>query len=136
MYHTSQQNIQIFVNLKIFSDFRVYNIYMENKPWGYYKILHTDDNCQTKFLSINRESRLSYQSHEHRSEHWFIVSGMALVTIEDEKSVLYPGDSVDIPAGIKHRIESLLTPVEFIEVQTGTYFGEDDIVRYEDDYGR
>ena len=109
---------------------------MENKPWGYYKILHTDNNCQTKFLSVNPESRLSYQSHKHRSEHWFIVSGMALVTIEDEKSVLYPGDSIDIPEGIKHRIEALHQPVEFIEVQTGTYFGEDDIIRYEDDYNR
>jgi mannose-6-phosphate isomerase-like protein (cupin superfamily) len=61
---------------------------------------------------------------------------MALVTIEDEKSVLYPGESIDIPETIKHRIEALHEPVEFIEVQTGTYFGEDDIVRYEDDYKR
>jgi mannose-6-phosphate isomerase-like protein (cupin superfamily) len=109
---------------------------MQIKPWGYYKILYTDTNCQSKFLSVNPMSRLSYQSHQHRSEHWFIVCGMALVTIEDEKSILYPGDSIDIPQGIKHRIEALHQPVEFIEVQTGTYFGEDDIVRYEDDYDR
>jgi hypothetical protein len=58
---------------------------MEIKPWGYYKILHTDTNCQTKFLSVNPESRLSYQSHEHRAEHWFIVSGNALVTVGENK---------------------------------------------------
>lgn len=109
---------------------------MVEKPWGYYRILRTDNISQVKHLYVNEYSRLSYQSHKHRAEHWFIVSGMALVTIEDEKSVLYPGDSIDIPEGIRHRIEALHQPVEFIEVQTGTYFGEDDIVRYEDDYNR
>jgi mannose-6-phosphate isomerase-like protein (cupin superfamily) len=122
--------------MKKYSENPRYTKYMQYRPWGYYNILHTDDKCQTKFLSVNKNSRLSYQSHKHRSEHWFIVSGIASVTIEDQKHILYAGDSIDIPQGTKHRIEALDQTVELIEVQTGTYFGEDDIIRYEDDYNR
>ena len=109
---------------------------MEYRPWGFYKILNESDNHKTKYIYVNANSRLSYQRHEKRHEHWFIVSGAALVTINGEQNVMYGGDSVDIPVGMPHRTEALNMPVEFIEVQTGTYFGEDDIERLEDGFGR
>lgn len=108
----------------------------ESRPWGYYLELIESENQKTKYIFVKQGNRLSYQRHSQRSEHWFIVSGPALVTINGEQSVLYGGDSIDIPVGTDHRIEALQTPVEFIEVQTGTYFGEDDIIRLDDDYGR
>jgi len=108
----------------------------ESRPWGYYKILNESDNHKTKYIYLEPNNRLSYQKHQHRSEHWFIVSGNAAVTINGYLRSMYPGDSIDIKAGDLHRIASTSSPVEFIEVQTGTYFGEDDIVRIEDDYGR
>ncbi len=81
--------------------------------------------------------RLSYQRHAKRSEHWFIVSGTATVTLEGVEHTLGPGQSIDIPLGGAHRIANGGdTDLVFIEVQHGTYFGEDDIVRLEDDYGR
>ncbi len=81
--------------------------------------------------------RLSYQRHARRSEHWFIVHGTALVTLDGEQREVSSGDAVDIPVGTDHRIENATdAPVVFVEVQHGEYFGEDDIVRLEDDYGR
>jgi mannose-6-phosphate isomerase-like protein (cupin superfamily) len=108
----------------------------ENRPWGFYRSLEESENYKVKYIWVDSGHKLSYQTHKYRSEHWFIVSGVALVTINDEQNVMYGGDSVDIPVGTPHRIEALNTPVEFIEVQSGTYFGEDDIVRIEDAYGR
>ena len=122
-------------NEKFFRFWR-YNEDMENRPWGYYQILNEEQDHKTKLIHVNPGMRLSYQRHKHRSEHWFFVSGPALVTIEGEQTVYYGGDSIDIPSGTLHRIEALQTPIEFIEVQTGTYFGEDDIERLDDDFGR
>jgi len=108
----------------------------ETRPWGYYYILNESNNHKTKYIFVSPNNRLSYQKHAQRAEHWFIVSGLPSVTINGDIKVLSPGDSIDIKVGDAHRIEALDTPVEFIEVQTGTYFGEDDIVRLDDDYGR
>jgi len=106
------------------------------RPWGYYIILGEGDNYKSKIIHVNAGHKLSYQKHKFRSEHWFIISGSPSVTINGEKRIMTEGQSIDIKAGDLHRIEALDTPVEFIEVQTGTYFGEDDIERIEDDYGR
>lgn len=108
----------------------------ETRPWGFYEILSESDNHKSKYIYVEANNRLSYQKHQNRSEHWFIVSGVASVTINGNLRLMHPGDSIDIKAGDLHRVASTSDPVEFIEVQTGTYFGEDDIERIEDDYGR
>lgn len=108
----------------------------EGRPWGFYQILSEEDAYKTKLIHVDADKRLSYQKHKYRSEHWFILSGTPLITINGYSKRFYPGDSVDIEAGVLHRITAAKDPVEFIEVQTGTYFGEDDIERIEDDFGR
>ena len=82
--------------------------------------------------------RLSYQRHSRRSEHWFVTSGTAKVTLNGEEKLVTSGQAIDIPLGTAHRVENPLTDenLVFIEIQTGDYFGEDDIVRLEDDFGR
>ena len=109
---------------------------IENRPWGYYQILNESDNHKTKYIYVESGKRLSYQKHEKRHEHWFIIFGNPYVTVNGVSKIMSPGHSIDIKAGDLHRIESQGKPVEFIEVQTGTYFGEDDIQRIEDDYNR
>ena len=107
------------------------------RPWGQYEVLKTEENFQLKKLLVRPGMRLSLQSHMYRSEHWFIVSGTAKVEIDGVKNNVGPGDSVDIKTGSKHRISCISTePLIFIEVQTGSSFDEEDIVRYEDDFGR
>ncbi len=108
----------------------------EYRPWGYYEILSESDNHKSKYLYIESNNRLSYQRHQKRHEHWFVISGHPFITINGQSRLMSPGSSVDIKAGDLHRIESQNGSVEIIEVQTGTYFGEDDIERLEDDYGR
>ena len=86
---------------------------------------------------VEAGQRLSYQRHHRRAEHWFVVTGTALVTLDDVDHELTPGQAVDIPLGAAHRIRNPGSePLVFIEVQRGDYFGEDDIVRLNDDYGR
>jgi mannose-6-phosphate isomerase len=108
------------------------------RPWGSYVVL--DDLASThkvKTIEVNPGQRLSDQSHSKRSEHWFVVSGEGLVWRNEERIRVNAGTAIDIPLGARHRIECTGTePLVFIEVQHGTYFGEDDIVRYNDDYGR
>ena len=88
-----------------------------------------------KRITIDPGAQLSYQSHAKRSEHWVIVGGEAEVTLNEKKISLHPGESIHIPVGSKHRIRNPgKGPLIFVEVQTGVYFGEDDIVRYLDDY--
>lgn len=110
----------------------------DERPWGNYTVI--DDAAvdhKVKRICVKVGGRLSLQSHEKRAEHWFVVSGEASVQLDDRHYVLTPGQSVDIPTGTKHRVTNTGTSeLVFIEVQWGTYFGEDDIVRYEDDYGR
>lgn len=107
------------------------------RPWGWFEGLAISDKFQVKRIVVNPGGRLSLQSHKCRSEHWIVVSGVAHVTIGEESKDVPENHSVYIPLGVKHRMENLTDePMVLIEVQTGTYFGEDDIVRYEDVYAR
>jgi mannose-6-phosphate isomerase len=108
------------------------------RPWGNYTVLDDDaPDHKVKRIVVHPGKRLSYQRHAKRAEHWFIVSGTATVTLDGVVTELRPGDSIDIPLESAHRIANEGgVDVVFIEVQHGTYFGEDDIVRLEDDYGR
>lgn len=107
------------------------------KPWGYFEILFETEFSKVKILSVDPGQMLSMQMHEHRSETWYVTQGIATVTKEDLKLELYPGESVVIDKKEKHRVQNFGSEVlEIIEIQTGTYFGEDDIVRFEDMYGR
>jgi mannose-6-phosphate isomerase-like protein (cupin superfamily) len=109
----------------------------EQRPWGSYTVLDDDGTHKVKRIVVLPGRRLSYQRHARRSEHWFIVQGTALVTLDGVQRELAAGGSVDIPVGTDHRIENATgTEVVFVEVQHGEYFGEDDIVRLEDDFGR
>jgi mannose-6-phosphate isomerase len=108
----------------------------ETRPWGYYEILQESEISKTKLMHVDPKQKLSYQRHQKRHEHWFIISGHPLVTINGVTKIMSPGHSIDIKAGDLHRVQSQESVVEFIEIQTGTYFGEDDIERIEDDYGR
>ena len=109
----------------------------EERPWGNYTVLHTDDKCQVKKLVVNPGKRISLQSHEFRAEHWFIVSGQGIAELDGNEVTVGPGHSVDVSIGSKHRIScDSPEPLIFIEVQTGSSFVEADIVRYEDDFGR
>ncbi|WP_084005392.1 mannose-1-phosphate guanylyltransferase/mannose-6-phosphate isomerase [Magnetovibrio blakemorei] len=107
------------------------------RPWGWYQSMHADTHYQVKQLTIHAGGVLSLQSHQHRSEHWVVVSGEAEVTCGDELITLAVNQSTYIPAGMKHRLENKTKePLCIIEVQTGSYLGEDDIERFEDVYGR
>jgi len=110
---------------------------MEKRPWGCFAVIEEKDAYKIKRIEVLPGKRLSYQKHEKRSEHWMIVQGQAVVTLEGKEIPLNPGQAVDIPQEAAHRIfnpgEDLLV---FIEIQTGEYFGEDDIIRLEDDFGR
>ena len=108
----------------------------ETRPWGFYRVIEESVRYKIKYIWVDPRQKLSYQSHAQRAEHWYIISGIAEVTINDHTYLVGPGDTVDVQVGEKHRISAGDSPVEFIEVQTGTYFGEDDIVRYSDEYGR
>ena len=110
----------------------------EDRPWGRYEILFSGEQCKVKRIVVNPGHRLSYQSHEQRDETWTVITGQALVTLDDDDTVFGRGQTVKINRGQKHRVENAQNeePLVFIEVQTGEYFGEDDIVRYSDDYGR
>jgi mannose-6-phosphate isomerase-like protein (cupin superfamily) len=112
-------------------------MHFEERPWGNYTVLHTDENCQVKKLLVNPGKRISLQSHEFRAEHWFIVSGRGIAELEGKEVEVGLSDSVDVPIGSKHRISCSSTePLVLIEVQTGSSFSEDDITRHEDDFGR
>jgi len=107
------------------------------RPWGYYEVLADEVEYKVKRIIVYPGKRLSLQRHRRRSEHWFILYGMAVVTIDLEELELQAGQSVDISLGAAHRILNAGDEnLAFIEVQTGEYFGEDDIERLRDDYGR
>lgn len=108
-----------------------------HRPWGYYEILSDDTDHKVKRITVYPGKRLSLQLHKKRSEHWFIVKGRGLVTINKQDIRLSEGESVDINRNDAHRIKNISCEnLVFIEVQTGDYFGEDDIQRIEDDFGR
>jgi mannose-6-phosphate isomerase-like protein (cupin superfamily) len=106
------------------------------RPWGFYEILLTEPGIQIKRITVNDMQQLSLQTHEHRDEYWFCTSGSGLVTVDTAEVPIYPGAFFQILRGEKHRVKALGGTLVFIEVQQGAYTGEDDIVRYEDNYGR
>lgn len=109
----------------------------DERPWGSYEVLLDEPDHKVKQLLVRPGKRLSYQQHARRSEHWFLVRGTGVVTLDDERIDVGPGCAVDIALGTSHRIENTGTDdLVFVEVQHGEYFGEDDIIRLEDDFGR
>ena len=109
----------------------------DRRPWGTFTVLDEGDNFKVKRIEVLPGKRLSYQKHAQRAEHWFVVQGTAKVTLDDREVNVSAGEAVDIAVGAAHRVEN---PGEellvFIEVQRGSYLGEDDIVRLQDDFGR
>ncbi len=107
------------------------------RPWGSYTVLEESPGYKIKRIEVKPGGRLSLQSHKHRSEHWVVVEGVATVTCDSTVSTLSANQSTFIPIGAKHRLENLgVAPLQIIEVQVGSYVGEDDIQRYDDQYGR
>ncbi len=107
------------------------------RPWGSYEVLADRPHSKVKYLVVHPGKRLSYQSHERREEHWTVVEGTAEVLLDDVTHLLGPGETITVPKRAKHRVANPAdTDLVFVEVQLGDYFGEDDIVRYEDDFGR
>lgn len=107
------------------------------RPWGSYTVLEEQARYQIKRITVSPGAKLSLQMHHHRHEHWVVVSGTARITNGDDVFLLYENQSTYIPAGVNHRLENPgVIELELIEVQNGSYLGEDDIVRFEDDYGR
>ncbi len=109
----------------------------EERPWGRYFVIQDEINYKLKKIEVEPGQRLSYQYHFKRSEAWTIIEGEAIVTLDGIENKYAKGETVLIPQGMKHRVENKSDNLLiFIEVQTGSYFGEDDIVRIEDDYKR
>jgi mannose-6-phosphate isomerase len=109
----------------------------DKRPWGSFTVLDEGPHYKVKRIEVLARKRLSYQRHEQRSEHWMIVSGTALVTIDGREIKVPTGSTADIPVGAAHRIENLGDEtLIFIEIQRGAYLGEDDIQRLQDDFGR
>lgn len=110
---------------------------IKKTPWGQWEVLLDESLYKVKRIRVEPGKRLSYQKHSKRREHWMVVEGTAKVTLDDQEFQVPTGKTVDIEIGQAHRIETLGdVPMVFIEIQTGSYFGEDDIVRLQDDYGR
>ena len=111
--------------------------YIEHRPWGSFEHLLDCEYCKVKRIIVKPGHKLSYQYHHKRNEVWVVVQGVATVTLDDKVVDIKETEIVNIPVTTKHRVENKGTEdLVFIETQTGTYFGEDDIVRLEDDYGR
>lgn len=109
----------------------------DERPWGSYTVLEDAANFKVKRMFVAPGMRLSYQRHERRAEHWFFVEGHATVIVDGTEYELGAGASIDVGVGQAHRCENRgIAPVVFIEIQRGSYFGEDDIVRLDDDFGR
>lgn len=109
----------------------------ETRPWGRFEVLADEPTFKAKKIVVDSGGQLSYQMHNQRHEHWVVISGLGQVILNEKTVDLKSGESIHIPAGAKHRIRNMGNdPLVFVEVQTGTYFGEDDIIRYKDDYNR
>jgi mannose-1-phosphate guanylyltransferase/mannose-6-phosphate isomerase len=107
------------------------------RPWGSFKSLHNGHRVQVKHIVVKPGGKLSLQMHHHRAEHWIVVQGTAKIRRGDEEMMLSEDQSTYIPIGTAHRLENPgKIPLHLIEVQSGSYLGEDDIVRFEDSYGR
>jgi mannose-6-phosphate isomerase len=109
----------------------------DERPWGSFTVLDEGENFKVKRIEVLPGKRLSYQKHAQRAEHWMVVAGAGRVTLDDEEITVQTGETIDVPIGAKHRIENPgAEKLIFIEIQRGTYLGEDDIVRFSDDFGR
>jgi mannose-6-phosphate isomerase-like protein (cupin superfamily) len=109
----------------------------DERPWGNFTVLDEGPNFKVKRIEVLPQKRLSYQTHAKRAEHWMIVAGTATVTLDGRQSTLQIGETIDIPVGSAHRIENAgFEKLIFIEIQRGSYLGEDDIQRLQDDFGR
>ena len=109
----------------------------DERPWGYYEVIDEGDDFRVKRICITSGCRLSYQRHTRRSEHWFVVGGSGTAIIDGVEHRVAAGSTVDVPVGVAHRMcNDEGQQLTFVEVQTGSYFGEDDIERLSDDYGR
>lgn len=109
----------------------------EHRPWGSWHVIDVADGYKIKRIHVDPGCRLSYQTHQHRSEHWVVVFGTATCTIDGRVIIVGPGATVDVPQGAKHRLANEgVEELVVVEVQRGAYTGEDDICRLEDDYGR
>ncbi len=111
---------------------------IDHRPWGSYYVLDEGSDFKVKRIEVLPKKRLSYQKHARRAEHWFVIRGTAKVTLNGVEKLVNAGESIDIEIGMAHRVENPHDSEQlvFIETQTGDYFGEDDIVRIEDDFGR
>ncbi len=113
------------------------SIERDERPWGMYEVLAEGEGYKVKRIEVRPGQRLSLQMHQSRSEHWVIVAGEALVTLGEREIRLRANEETIIPEQTKHRVANpASTPLVFIEVQCGSYLGEDDITRFEDDYNR
>ena len=113
------------------------NIYKEERPWGYFLVLASTPKFKIKKITVKPGCRLSLQSHKSRNEHWIITEGEMHITIGDQVKNYGCNEHVYITKGTKHRMENKgKVSASVVEIQTGDYFGDDDIIRYEDDYGR
>jgi mannose-6-phosphate isomerase len=109
----------------------------DHRPWGYYVVLADESDHKVKRIAVLPGKRLSLQRHQRRAEHWYVIQGAAVVTLDGRDIPVKAGEAVDIPRAAWHRIANPgSVEMAFIEVQTGDYFGEDDIERAQDDYGR
>jgi len=109
----------------------------DERPWGSFTVLDEGENFKVKRIEVLPGKRLSYQKHAQRAEHWMVVAGEARVTLNDEEITVTEGNTIDIPIEAKHRVENASAEkLIFIEIQRGSYLGEDDIVRFSDDFGR
>ncbi|MDD5475111.1 MAG: phosphomannose isomerase type II C-terminal cupin domain [Syntrophales bacterium] len=109
----------------------------QNRPWGFYLVLSHEEDHKVKRIVVRPGERTSLQAHRRRREHWHIISGEAIINLGDDLKTLNAGQSIDIPMNVPHRLENGGSrDLVLIEIQTGDYFGEDDIRRMEDDYGR
>jgi mannose-6-phosphate isomerase len=109
----------------------------DRRPWGSFTVLDEGSNYKVKRLEVLPGKRLSYQKHSKRAEHWVVVQGTAKVTLDGREIIVRDGEDIDISVGAAHRVENPGDEtLVFIEVQRGSYLGEDDIVRLEDDFGR
>jgi mannose-6-phosphate isomerase-like protein (cupin superfamily) len=123
--------------LSVYSEILAKGHRENHRPWGYYEVLSDSEDHKVKRIVVSPGKRLSLQQHSHRSEHWMIVKGAGVVTRGSEDIELKSGEAVDIPKGTRHRVLNTgEEPLVFIEIQTGDYFGENDIERFEDDFGR
>ncbi len=109
----------------------------DQRPWGTFTVLDEGNGFKVKRIEVLPGKRLSYQKHAQRAEHWVVVTGTAKVTLDDRDTTVEAGQAIDIAVGSAHRVENPgRGPLVFIEVQRGSYLGEDDIVRLQDDFGR